>query len=200
VPRFVAIDFETADYGPETACALGAVAIEDGRIGEVRYHLIRPPYERNRFSWLHGLTWDDVADAPTFATLWLDLRDMFEGADAIVAHNAGFDRNVLRVCCHAAGHPAPDLPYVCTMRLARALWQVRPTTLPAVCRFLAITMGRHHNAEADARACAEIAIAAIEDGRGLEPGELRARAPRRRRMKVADSLGFDDTTTLQPIA
>jgi DNA polymerase III epsilon subunit-like protein len=86
------------------------------------------------------------------------------------------------------------------MRLARALWRVRPTTLPAVCRFLGITMGRHHNAEADARACAEIAIAAIEDGHGLEPGALRARAPRRRRMKVADPLGFDDTTTIQPIA
>jgi DNA polymerase-3 subunit epsilon len=192
--RFVAIDFETADYGPDSACALGVVAIEDGRIGDVRYHLIRPPRARMRFSWVHGLSWDDVANAPDFAMLWPDLRDLFDGAEAIVAHNAGFDRNVLRACCHAAGHAAPDLPYVCTMRLARALWQVRPTKLSDVCRFLAIGHMRPHHAEADARACAAIAIAAIEDGRDLERGRLRERSPRRRRMPAHDDLA------IQPIA
>ena len=194
--RFVAIDFETADYGPDSACALGAVVVDDGRIGEVRYHLIRPPRERVRFNPVHGLTWDDVAAAPDFAMLWPDLRDVFDGADAIVAHNAGFDRAVLRACCHAAGHAAPDLPYVCTMRLARALWRVRPTRLADVCRFLAIAHMRPHHAEADARACAAIAIAALEDGRGLASGELRARQPRRRRMPPV----LDDATTNQPIA
>ncbi len=182
MPRFVAIDFETADYGADSACALGVVAIEDGRIGDVHYHLIRPPRERMRFSWVHGLTWDDVADAADFAALWPDLRDAFAGAEAIVAHNAGFDRRVLRACCHAAGHAAPDLPFVCTMRLARALWQVRPTRLADVCRFLAIAHQRPHHAEADARACAAIAIAALEDGRGLECGRLRERPPPRRRV------------------
>jgi DNA polymerase-3 subunit epsilon len=196
MPRFVAIDFETADYGPDSACALGAVVIADGRVDAVRYHLIRPPRTFMRFTPVHGLTWDDVADSPDFAALWPDLRDVFDGAEAIVAHNAGFDRNVLRACCHAAGHAAPDLPFVCTMRLARALWRVRPTALPDVCRFLAITLERHHNAEADARACAEIAIAAIADGRALEPGVLRARQPRRRRIPPVP----DDIYTYQPTA
>jgi DNA polymerase-3 subunit epsilon len=197
VPRFVAIDFETADFGPESACAIGVVAIEDRRMAEVRTHLIRPPFERNRFSWLHGLTWDDVADAPDFAALWPDLRDMFERADAIIAHNAGFDRAVLRACCHAAGHAAPDLPYICTMRLARALWRVRPTSLRDVCRFLAIAHTRPHDAEADARACAAIAVAALEDGRGLEPGRLPARATGGRRPR---RRSHDDTTAYQPSA
>jgi DNA polymerase-3 subunit epsilon len=195
--RFAAIDFETAD-GPETACALGVVMVEDGRIGDVHYHLIRPPIERNRFTWLHGLTWDDVADAPDFAALWPELREVFAGADAIIAHNAGFDRNVLRICCHAAGHAAPDLPFICTMRLARALWRVRPTSLRDVCRFLAIAHERPHNAEADARACAAIAIAALEDGRGLDAGRLPEReAPPRRRPRRARE---NDTSAFQPNA
>lgn len=191
MPRVVAIDFETADTGADSACALGVVAIEGGRIGDVRYHLIRPPRRDFRFTWVHGLAWDDVAGAPDFAALWPELRDAFAGADAIVAHNAGFDRRVLRACCHAAGHAAPDLPFICTMRLARALWQVRPTKLSDVCRFLAIALDRHHHAEADARACAAIAVAAIEDGRGLEPGRMRApaspRAARRGRAAAADA-------------
>jgi DNA polymerase-3 subunit epsilon len=195
--RFVAIDFETADFGPESACAIAVVAIEDGRIAEVRTHLIRPPYERNRFSGLHGLTWDDLADAPDFAALWPDLRDMFDGAEAIVAHNAGFDRAVLRACCHGAGHAAPDMPYICTMRLARALWRVRPTSLRDVCRFLAIAHTRPHDAEADARACAAIAIAALEDGRGLEPGRLPAHEEVRRRKRRRIN---SDATAYQPSA
>jgi DNA polymerase-3 subunit epsilon len=177
--RFVAIDFETADYGRDSACALGAVVIEDARVVATHATLIRPPRERMRFTWVHGLTWDDVAGAPDFGSLWPDLRDLFAGVDAIVAHNAGFDRGVLRACCHAAGHAAPDLPFVCTMRLARALWRVRPTTLRDVCRFLAIPLDNHHDAGADARACAAIAIAALEEGAGLEAGILRAPAPRR---------------------
>jgi DNA polymerase-3 subunit epsilon len=194
--RFVAIDFETADYGPDSACALGVVAIEDGCIAAVRYHLIRPPRERMRYSCVHGLTWNDVADAQDFAALWLDLRDVFAGAEAIIAHNAGFDRTVLRACCHAAGHAAPDLPFVCTMRLARALWQVRPTRLSDVCRFLAIAHTRPHHAEADACAAAEIAIAALEEGSDLAPGRLRERKTGRRRVPAA-SL---DEIAIQPLA
>jgi DNA polymerase-3 subunit epsilon len=83
------------------------------------------------------------------------------------------------------------------MRLARALWRVRPTRLRDVCRFLAIAHTRPHDAEADARACAAIAIAALEDGRGLERGRLPAQAEvrRRRRRRIND-----ETTADQPRA
>lgn len=168
---FVALDFETADHGADSACALGMVRVENARVVDARYQLIRPPRREFRFTWVHGLAWSDVADSPDFAAAWRGLKPFLAGARALVAHNAGFDRGVLRACCAAAGIAPPRLPFVCTMRLARALWSVRPTTLPDVCRFLAIALN-HHHAESDARACAEIAIAAIEDGRGLAPGRL----------------------------
>ena len=168
---FVALDFETADHGADSACAIGLARVEHGRIVGTQYRLVRPPRREFRFTWVHGLTWNDVATAPDFAEAWISLKPLFKGARAIVAHNAGFDRAVLRACCAAADLPMPRTPFVCTMRLARALWDVRPTRLPDVCRYLAISL-RHHHAESDARACAEIAIAAIEDGRGLAPGRL----------------------------
>lgn len=168
---FIAIDFETADYRADSACAIGLARVEDGRLVDTRYQLIRPPRRDFRFTWVHGLTWADVADAPDFAEAWQAVKPLMKGARAIVAHNAGFDRSVLRAGCAAAGLGPPRLPFICTMRLARALWDVRPTKLPDVCRYLAISL-RHHHAESDARACAEIAIAAIEDGRGLASGRL----------------------------
>jgi DNA polymerase-3 subunit epsilon len=45
------------------------------------------------------------------------------------------------------------------MQMARAVWNVRPTTLPDVCRFLGIALN-HHDALSDAEACARIMIAA----------------------------------------
>ena len=42
-PTFVAIDFETADYGRDSACALALVRVEAGVIVQRAFHYIRPP-------------------------------------------------------------------------------------------------------------------------------------------------------------
>jgi len=40
---FAAIDFETANHDPASACAVGIVIATDGRIVHREHHLIRPP-------------------------------------------------------------------------------------------------------------------------------------------------------------
>ena len=42
-PTFVAIDFETADYGRDSACALALVRVEAGVIVQRAVHYSRPP-------------------------------------------------------------------------------------------------------------------------------------------------------------
>jgi DNA polymerase-3 subunit epsilon len=158
-PVFVALDFETADNGPDSACAVGLVRVEDFQIVERRTCLIRPPRCSFRFTFLHGISWADVQDQPTFAECWPALTTLLDGAEFLAAHNAPFDRGVLQTCCATAGLAAPGLPFVCTMQLARHTWDVRPTRLPDVCRFLGIPL-RHHEAGSDAEACAHIVIAA----------------------------------------
>ena len=64
---FVALDFETATHAPESACALALVRVVGGRIVERSAHLIRPEDPAFEFTWVHGITWDHVADAPPFA-------------------------------------------------------------------------------------------------------------------------------------
>lgn len=159
--RFVAIDFETADRGPDSACALGAVLVENARIVETRERLIRPPRDRVEFTYIHRITWSDLADQPTFAEIWPAFADFFEDVDFIAAHNAPFDRKVLYSCCDAAGIAKPAAPFRCTVKMARGILQIRPANLANVCRRLGIDLD-HHNALSDAMACAKIAIAAQE--------------------------------------
>ncbi len=161
--RFVALDFETADGGADSACAVGLAVVEGSRVVDVLYRLIRPPRPRMLFTRIHGIRWENVAGEPGFAAVWSDIEHALDGAAFIAAHWARFDRRVLTGCCAACGLPVPALPFVCTVELARTLWKLRPARLPDVCRHLCIPL-QHHHARSDALACARIAIAAIEDG------------------------------------
>jgi len=163
MPTFAAIDFETANYSPDSACAVGLVVVKGHRIVRREHHLIRPPDRWFAFTHIHGLTWDDVQDAPTFAELWPTLQEDIADADFLAAHNAAFDRSVLDSCCRTHRLPPPSHPFVCTVKLARKVWNVYPTKLPDVCRHLKIPLV-HHQADSDAEACARIVIAARKAG------------------------------------
>lgn len=65
-PVYVALDFETADYQPDSACAVGLAKVRGGEVVDTLYSLIRPPRRRILFTWVHGITWKDVQDSPTF--------------------------------------------------------------------------------------------------------------------------------------
>jgi DNA polymerase-3 subunit epsilon len=155
---FVAIDFETADYGPDSACAVGLVRVERLKVVRREVVLIRPPRAQFIFTYIHGITWEMVEAAPPFAEIWPRLVPLLDGAACLAAHNAPFDRRVLTACCAAAGHAVPELPFLCTVQLARRMG-IRPATLPDVCRRLGIGL-IHHDPGSDAEACARIAIAA----------------------------------------
>jgi DNA polymerase-3 subunit epsilon len=156
---FVAIDFETADQGADSACAVALVRVEGWEVVAKAVRLIRPPRRWIRFSYIHGIQWQHVADQPTFGELWPELSLLLDGAKLLVAHNAPFDRGVLRACCLAAGLEIPSLPFVCTVQVARRTWNLRPANLPAVCRHLDIPLN-HHDPLSDAEAAARIVIAA----------------------------------------
>ena len=160
---FVAIDFETADAGRDSACAVGLVRVEGDRIVRREARLIRPPRSTFSFTWVHGITWARVAGEPAFAEVWRELRAMLDGAEFLAAHNAPFDRSVLAACCAAAGVEPPPLPFTCTVRLARKTWNLRPAKLDHVCRTLGIPLN-HHDAGSDAEACARIVLAARREG------------------------------------
>jgi DNA polymerase-3 subunit epsilon len=171
VTRIVAIDFETADYGADSACALGMAEIIDGRVAETAAFLIRPPRRTFTFTYIHGLTWSDVKDEATFRERIPDIEDFISGANYLVAHYAPFDRNVLGACYARSRRRRPRIPFLCTVRIARAAWNIRPTKLPDVCRRLGIRL-RHHDAASDALACAQITARALAENFPIETGRL----------------------------
>lgn len=108
---YVAIDFETSGRTNDSACAVGLVRISGGQIRNTYYTLIRPPSPVILFTWVHGLTWEDLRNAPTFPEVWPEMTSFMDGASGLVAHNATFDRSVLYGCCESFGCPYPGLPF-----------------------------------------------------------------------------------------
>lgn len=165
--NFAALDFETADYGADSACSVGIVRVENGVVVQRVSRLIRPPRREFLFTYIHGLTWNDVAEQPHFGDLWPQLAHLFEGIDFIAAHNASFDRKVLMACCSTYGVQVPAVPFRCTVELSREVWSIRPTRLSNVCEKLGIALN-HHEALSDANACAEIVLRAYGEKSGTK--------------------------------
>ena len=161
--QFVAIDFETADYEPDSVCAIGLVKVVGNRVVKRKHYLVRPPRREIFFTHIHGIEWRHIHRKPTFKQLWPKLKSFFSDVEFIAAHYASFDRRVLYACCAAAGLEPPDPPFVCTMVLARKTWNIYPTKLPDVCSELGIRLN-HHYALSDAEASAKIVIASRKAG------------------------------------
>lgn len=151
----IAIDFETSGRSAGSACAVGMARLEEGRVTERFYSLIRPPSPRVCFTEIHGLTWAMLKDAPSFAAVWPDMAAFMTGANWFVAHNAAFDRRVLAACCREADFPEPRLPFYCTLKGARRCLPLPSHRLSSVCAHFDIPL-RHHHAASDAEACAVI--------------------------------------------
>ena len=158
---FVAIDFETANRFWSSACEIGMVVVEDGRVVDTYRRLIRPT--PNQFDSgnirIHKITPQMVMHEPTFAELYEDMLPYLADKH-IVAHNASFDIGVLRASTRLYTLPEPSLTYSCTVQLARKCWPDAPRYgLGIISSYLGIELS-HHQALSDANACAQIMIQA----------------------------------------
>jgi len=156
--NFVAIDFETGKYSRESACSVGLVKYRNGKATDTFYSLIQPPmlYIRPDFTEIHGLTIEDVKDAPLFAELWDSTIKPFIGRLPLAAHNAAFDMSVLRSVLEWYDLAIPALHYFCTRSLARSTW---PGQEFYALSSLADNFGivyNSHNALEDAMTCGKL--------------------------------------------
>lgn len=169
--NFIAIDVETANNHPSSICAIGAVKVENGIIADQYYSLVKPEpefYFRYFSEQIHGIFRKDTEDADTYDTVWRDMCRHFhiDNPDKIVfvAHNKAFDEKCLRAAHRTYGMTWGDNPFFCTLCGARRSiprGMIGSYSLPVVCDFLGIPFNNHHNALADAMACAKIAMAIL---------------------------------------
>ena len=159
--NFAAIDFETANSRRTSVCSVGIVVVRQGEIVDSLYRLIRPrPNFYSRFTTaIHGMTYEDTADAPDFPEVWREVAPHIEGLP-LVAHNSPFDEGCLRAVFELYGMTYPEYRFYCTLRASRrvfgrALPNHQLHTVAARCGY---DLLHHHHALADAEACARIAL------------------------------------------
>lgn len=146
---FTAIDFETAQGYRWSICQVGLVRVERGSVTQELSLLVRPPdnYYWDRFTDIHGLSWEDTTHSPDFAQVWPQLVSLIEG-QTVVAHNAAFDCACLRQALKYYGQKEPVYERRCT-------YQIYRKALNVLCAEMGICLN-HHDALSDARACAEL--------------------------------------------
>jgi DNA polymerase-3 subunit epsilon len=157
---FAAIDFETANEQLSSVCSVGIVVVRNGVITERLYSLIQPEpnYYRYTNSSIHGLTHEDTINELVFSKVWQQIEPLIKGLP-LVAHNKGFDEACLKAAFKTYQMDYPDYIFYCTLaesrRQLKHLSNHQLHTVAADCGFILIN---HHNALADAEACAEIAL------------------------------------------
>jgi DNA polymerase-3 subunit epsilon len=158
---FTAIDFETANGSSASACSVGLVKVRDGRVVDKVGWLIRPPLGHDSFTeWntrIHGIMAIDVVDA----LLWseqLPALVEFAGGDYLVAHNAGFDMGVIAAASAASFVETPSFGYLCSLQVARKTYNLDSYRLPVAAMAAGFEDFAHHDALADAEACAAIIV------------------------------------------
>jgi len=160
--ELLVLDTETNGLGGE-ACELievGAVLVGGGELHERWDSLAQPSLPlRRAIRRLTGITQEMLDAAPRLEDVLPQLLERLRGR-VLVAHNAAFDRRVLRQSFARIGLEWPNPPVLCTAALARALLPLqRERRLGALADALGIEVRVAHRALADAETCARVLCA-----------------------------------------
>ncbi len=156
---FAAIDFETANRQRSSVCSVGVVIVRNGEIVDKFYSLIQPSPNYYNF-WntkVHGLTRDDTDGEPEFPDVWAYVDRLIDGLP-LVAHNKAFDESCLKAAFAEYGMEYPNYKFHCTLVASRKCMDLKCHQLDVVAAACGYNMQNHHNALADAEACAAIAM------------------------------------------
>ncbi|MGI8413953.1 MAG: 3'-5' exonuclease, partial [Solirubrobacteraceae bacterium] len=193
--EFLVLDTETNGLGGE-ACELtevGFVLVGGGELHDRWESLVAPrvPLRRGvqRFT---GITQAMVDQAPPPEAVLPSVAEHLRGR-VMVAHNAPFDRRVLRQAFERAGLAWPEPPVLCTAALARMMLPLqRQRRLGLLADALGIEVELAHRALADAETCARVLCALFPRlcANASTIGDaLALLAPRRRRSASANVRG-----------
>ncbi len=164
--NFVALDVETANAQPTSVCSIAVVKVIDCSIVDSLQRYVKPEpnyYFRHFTKNIHGISRGITDSALTFDKIWQEF-EQFIGDFPLVAHNKSFDERCLKACFRAYRMDYPDYRFYCTCESARRTIpkaMIGSYSLPRVCDFLGIPFYNHHDALADAEACARIAMVLI---------------------------------------
>ena len=156
---FAAIDLETANQHRSSVCSVGIIIMQNGIVTDRVYSLIRPnPDFYCRWATdIHGISRRDTLNASRFPDVWNEIAPLISGLP-LVAHNSPFDEGCLKAVYELYEMEYPGYLFYCTLRRARKVFPELPNhQLHTVATRCGYDLANHHNALADAEACAWIA-------------------------------------------
>lgn len=162
---FITIDFEIANDNLSSACSMGLAFVKNNQIIDKKHYYIKPPRMlfNEKMVNVHGITANNVKNAPKFDQIWEDINKFFDGSNIFVAHNAQFDMSVLYSCLNEYKLVAPNFYYMDSISIStKAVNGHRVgNSLMDRCEYFGIPLENHHNALSDAIATAELVIRSI---------------------------------------
>lgn len=158
--NFIALDVETAVGKRWSICQIGLAIVENGIIIKTISKLVKPP--QNEYSpWnirVHGILPEMTENEPEFPEIWKEIYPLLED-QKLVAHNAAFDISCLQQTLEYYNLSIPKFECDCT-------YKITGQKLDIICNAYGIELINHHDAAADAVACAQIYLKRLK---GIEP-------------------------------
>jgi DNA polymerase III epsilon subunit family exonuclease len=167
---YAVVDLETTGLSQHRDRIVEVAVIRLNAAGAVthEYASLINPSTRIAASHIHGITDHDVQAVPSFAKIARAVAARLLGA-VLVGHNVRFDLEFLGAEYARLGLTLPELPSICTRRLARRLGRHPDTwALADCCIDVGVALEGAHTALGDAHATARLftTYLAIARGRG----------------------------------
>jgi DNA polymerase III subunit epsilon len=150
------VDVETTGLARHDRIVSAAVYRLDawGEVEDHWYSTVNPQRDPGP-TWIHGLTTEDLADAPLFTEIADDLATRLDGR-VLVAHNAVFDWSMIAREYARARRTPPVRQRLCTIALSKQLSLPLPNhKLESLAAHYGVCQRRAHHALDDARVLAE---------------------------------------------
>ena len=155
--NFLALDFETATPEHNSICQVGFVVVNQGVIEKKFSFLVKPP--ENKYFYqnikVHKIEPFMTNSSPNFKQVWEEIEKYFIDQH-IVCHNASFDLTKLEETLLFYGNSIPNYTHSCTL-------EIFGEGLQACCKNQNIEFTNHHDALADAEACAKLYLKYLEN-------------------------------------
>lgn len=166
---YAVIDVETTGFSPAHGDRVIEIALARmdaaGRIEDEYATLLNPQGRDTGPVFVHGISNDAVADAPSFAEVAGEILARLDGA-VVVAHNAVFEERFLAAEFARAGISTGPVPALCTLWLGRAVFDTPNHKLATLARHAGVPLVDAHAALGDVRAVAALLPEMLGRNRG----------------------------------
>ena len=157
---YTVFDIETTSLSVDVGkiIEISAVKLHDHQVIDRFHALVNPGIDLPAFTKkLTGITQTDVNRADTIDAVLPTFYEFFKGT-VLVAHNARFDMAHIIQNLKALDLPVEDFPVIDTLQIARQLYagELKRFNLKAVAKHFKVELARHHRAEEDTEATANV--------------------------------------------